>query len=311
MKSDRRSFVFSFVLLSALWGGVLLVERCGGDEKEGEALANDSIADSVYLWRQTYGKYERRDSFDKKDKKERWYAVPEKKVETFPFDPNTADSTIFLRLGLPPYMVRNIYKYRAKGGRYHQTEDFKRIYGMTPELWKRLGPMIRIGEDYRFYPKDTARTHRFETDSSSSRRRADTTQWIQKYKERVQLDANRVDTNTLKRIPGIGSVLSRRIVRYREELGGFSSDTQLSEIEGLPDSIGNWLKIKTGVYRQIPVNRADFSTLRRHPYMSVEKTKVIMRHRRLHGELKSLDDLRMYPEFTEADLQRLAPYLTF
>ena len=41
------------------------------------------------------------------------YAVPEEKVETFPFDPNTADSTTLLRLGLAPWQVRAIYKYRA------------------------------------------------------------------------------------------------------------------------------------------------------------------------------------------------------
>ena len=45
------------------------------------------------------------------------YAVPEEKVETFPFDPNTADSTTLLKLGLAPWQVRAIYKYRAKHGR--------------------------------------------------------------------------------------------------------------------------------------------------------------------------------------------------
>ena len=44
----------------------------------------------------------------------------ERVVETFFFDPNTADSTMLLRLGLSPWQVRNIYKYRARGGRYHR-----------------------------------------------------------------------------------------------------------------------------------------------------------------------------------------------
>jgi hypothetical protein len=36
------------------------------------------------------------------------------KVVLSPFDPNTADSVTFLRLGLPPWMAKNILKYRAE-----------------------------------------------------------------------------------------------------------------------------------------------------------------------------------------------------
>ena len=59
------------------------------------------------------------------------YALPSRKVETFCFDPNTADSTQLLRLGLQPWQVRNIYKYRAHGGVYQCKEDFAYVYGLT------------------------------------------------------------------------------------------------------------------------------------------------------------------------------------
>ena len=57
------------------------------------------------------------------------YAVEEVPVETFPFDPNTADSTTLLRLGLSPWQVKSIYRYRAKHGRYHTPEDFEYLPG--------------------------------------------------------------------------------------------------------------------------------------------------------------------------------------
>ena len=59
------------------------------------------------------------------------YAEETETVETFPFDPNTADSTSLLRLGLAPWQVRSIYRYRARHGRFHVPEDFKRVPGMT------------------------------------------------------------------------------------------------------------------------------------------------------------------------------------
>ena len=67
------------------------------------------------------------------------YGQPVKaKPATFFFDPNTADSTALLRLGLSPWQVRNIYKYRARGGRYHRPEDFSKLYGLTKGDYERL-----------------------------------------------------------------------------------------------------------------------------------------------------------------------------
>ena len=78
------------------------------------------------------------------------YAVEEtnKGSKLFYFDPNTADSTQLLQLGLRPWQVRNIYKYRARGGVYQCKEDFAYVYGLTVKDYKRLEPYIRIGADY-------------------------------------------------------------------------------------------------------------------------------------------------------------------
>ena len=56
-----------------------------------------------------------------------YYDVETHPHELFPFDPNTADSTALLRLGLQPWQVRAIYKYRARGGVYRQPSDFARL----------------------------------------------------------------------------------------------------------------------------------------------------------------------------------------
>ena len=44
-------------------------------------------------------------------------------TELFPFDPNTADSTQLLRLGLSSWQVKNIYRYRESGGVYSRPSD--------------------------------------------------------------------------------------------------------------------------------------------------------------------------------------------
>lgn len=74
-------------------------------------------------------------------------APAQAQCELFAFDPNTADSTQFLRLGLQPWQVRNIYKYRSRGGRYRKKSDFARLYGLTLEKYRQLEPYIVIGKE--------------------------------------------------------------------------------------------------------------------------------------------------------------------
>ncbi|MCD8290352.1 MAG: helix-hairpin-helix domain-containing protein [Prevotella sp.] len=71
-----------------------------------------------------------------------------KKTELFYFDPNTADSIQFARLGILPRQIHNIYKYRAKGGRFRKPSDFSRIYGLSKEKYDELEPYIKI-QKYR------------------------------------------------------------------------------------------------------------------------------------------------------------------
>ena len=56
----------------------------------------------------------------------------DKQVRTpIPFDPNKADSLTLLYNGLKPWQIKNLMKYRAKGGRFRNPEDFCRLYGLT------------------------------------------------------------------------------------------------------------------------------------------------------------------------------------
>src|SRR5690606_1541748 len=49
-------------------------------------------------------------------------------------------------------------------------------------------------------------------------------------KELINFDINTVDSLQLSMLKGIGTVLSARIVKYRDHLGGFHSKDQLSEV---------------------------------------------------------------------------------
>lgn len=218
-----------------------------------------------------------------------------------PFDPNTADSVLLRQLGLPVYIVRNILKYRAKGGVFRSPESFSRIYGLKEEVYQKLKPYITIA------PLVSVSHVRTDT----LRQLKDTIPYIPKYEEGTIVDLNKADTSILKRIPGIGSTLARMIVVYRQRLGGFYDVSQLQEVPHVGVELNKWFVVTPAGLHKIQVNSASLDKLRSHPYMDFYKAKAIMEYRRKRGKIKGLSQLSMFEEFTEKDLKRLSPYLTF
>lgn len=218
-----------------------------------------------------------------------------------PFDPNTADSVLLRQLGLPVYIVRNILKYRAKGGVFRSPESFSRIYGLKEEVYQKLKPYITIAP---LVSVSHVRTDTF-------RQLKDTIPYIPKYEEGTIVDLNKADTSILKRIPGIGSTLARMIVVYRQRLGGFYDVSQLQEVPHVGVELNKWFVVTPAGLHKIQVNSASLDKLRSHPYMDFYKAKAIMEYHRKRGKIKGLSQLSMFEEFTEKDLKRLSPYLTF
>ncbi len=249
-----------------------------------------------------------------KTRKATYYATPSRKVELFPFDPNTADSTQLLRLGLQSWQVRNIYKYRSQGGVYQCKEDFARLYGLTVTQYRTLEPYIRISKDYLpasiLVEKLPSRTY-----TKSTRQRVpierDTVRYPIKLKANEHIILNVADTAQLKKVPGIGSYYAKKILRYGEWLGGYVSVNQLDEIEGFPKDAKRYFVIQDPKPRKLNVNRLELYQLRKHPYINYYQAKTIVDYRRLHGKITSLRDLSLSRDFPAEAIQRLAPYVEY
>ena len=231
-----------------------------------------------------------------------YYQTSQRPAETFAFDPNTADSTQLLRLGLQPWQVRNIYKYRAHGGVYRRKEDFARLYGLTVKDYRRLEPYIRISNDYQPAATLVGEAPRAVRDMLRYPRKIDST-------ARVAL--NTADTALLRRVPGIGSYYAREIVRRRQWLGGFANVDQLDEIEGFPAAAKHYFVVSAGDVQRLNINQLSLQELRRHPYINYYQAKAIIEYRRLHGPIHSLNDLRFSRDFTPEIIARLTPYVSF
>lgn len=226
---------------------------------------------------------------------------PKRETRLTVFDPNTADSMTFLSLGLPSWMAKNILRYRSKQGRFHRPEDFRKIYGLTEEQYKTLLPYIQIAKSSE--PEETRDTVQLLTAQSTQR---DT---IFKYHPGTVISLNSADTTELKKIPGIGSVIARKIVNYRKRLGAFCRIEQLQEIQLKAEKLRPWFSIDAGQIHRINLNKASLERMTYHPYINFYQAKVIVEYRKKKGSIKSLKQLSLYEEFTPADLERLEPYV--
>ena len=240
----------------------------------------------------------------------------------FAFDPNTADSLTLIELGLRPWQIGNMMKYRAKGGRYRKAEDFRKLYGLTDSAYAALRPYIRIDSTAWVARRDSLRLLKHERDSlkhvaDSIWRDSMYTARRFHIKKDTIVELNSADTTDLLYIWGIGSYVAKTIVWYRQDLGGYTSPEQIREIPALKglgvqfDTIIPHLTAERDSVTRLRVNYIGVERLQRHPYLSFAQAKAIYELRRNKFYLKSIDDLRGLPCLTEEDLRRLEPYLSF
>lgn len=229
------------------------------------------------------------------------YQHEKREVILASFDPNTADSITFLNLGLPPWMAKNILKYRAKGGRFRKQSDFQKVYGLTEKQYTTLEPYISIAD----IPKEQDTIRLFNHQEPR-----DTLQYY-KYPSGTTISLNQADTTELKKIPGIGSAIARMIVGYRKKLGGFYQVEQLQDIHLDTGKLHEWLFVNKNETQRINLNKAGIERLRAHPYISFYQAKVIVEYRKKKGEIESLSQLKLYDEFSEKDFERISPYVSF
>jgi DNA uptake protein ComE-like DNA-binding protein len=132
---------------------------------------------------------------------------------------------------------------------------------------------------------------------------------------RVMIELNSTDSAKLTQLNGIGPSFARRIISYRNRLGGFIRKEQLLEVFGLDTEKYAGLQLQVFVddskIRKIPVNTVGFNDLSRFPYLTYKQMNAIIRFREQHGEYRSIDDLKNIAIMDEATLQKIKPYLSF
>ena len=208
-----------------------------------------------------------------------------------PFDPNTASQATLIKAGLANKEANTLINYRKKGGVFRQPSDIKKVYGIEDGKAEKLIPFVKL--------------------SQSGLTKADSHSVQQNYR----IDLNTSDSVTLVKLPGIGPVLSSRIIKYRRLLGGFARIEQLKEVYGLPaetyETIKGMVFADSSVITRININSAVYKELIHIPYFEKYEVSAILKYRELKGRIPGIIDLIDNKLITTEKAFKVGPYLKY
>jgi len=218
------------------------------------------------------------------------------KGELRSFNPNLSSAEDLIGLGFSKRYAKSLSNFISKGGKIRKAEDLYKIYNADTVFIKQAIPFVQIPEtNSNFEPAIK--------------------EWEKSTPINYLVDINLADSSSLDKLPGIGSALSKRIINYRERLGGFISITQLNEVFGLRptlvDSIAPYLQLSKTSIKPLAINELPADSLSKHPYISRKHAMLIANYRQQHGNYKQLNDLKNIKVIPDSVFQKLSPYITF
>ena len=128
----------------------------------------------------------------------------------------------------------------------------------------------------------------------------------------LRTEINKATVEDWQSFSGIGVVLSKRIVEYREKLGGFYSVEQIKEVRGISDSLwqvlAGYFWVDTLQYTRINLNTADFKELLKHPYVDYNLANALLNMRKQLGGFAKIEQIKSSKLMSDSLYQKLEPY---
>jgi DNA uptake protein ComE-like DNA-binding protein len=205
-------------------------------------------------------------------------------AELVPIDPNEATFEDLLQSGIDNFTANNFIKYRKKGASFYSYKSILKIYGMD-KYEDRIESIFILNKEIK-RPRKTQR----------------------------KVDVNKSNLEDWTQLKGIGPVFGKRILKYRDALGGFYNLDQIKYTYGLPDSTFQAIYpyLELGEFTpKLSINKLDKKQLAAHPYIDFKQAELITKYRQMNGPIhdrRTLDELRF---LSKEDIEKISPYVDY
>ena len=224
--------------------------------------------------------------------------IASKKPKVFPFNPNFLTDFKGYTLGMSTEEIDRLLAFRKENKWINSVEDFKKVTKVSDSLLNKISPYFKF-PDWVTNPKSKNKYVKREFKEKT-------------FKQKI--DLNLATQGQLEGLNGIGKTFSKRIIDYRNKLGGFTNDIQLYEVYGLDfqatNSILKEFTVKTPKkIIKMALNSISASDIATVPSISFDLAKRIWEFRILNEGIKSFSELENIEGLTKRKLQGIQLYL--
>ncbi|MFT4800928.1 MAG: competence protein ComEA [Flavobacteriaceae bacterium] len=224
--------------------------------------------------------------------------IASRKPKIFPFNPNFISDFKGYTLGMSTEEIDRLLAFRKENKWINSIKDFKKVTKVSDSLLNKISPYFKF-PDWINNPKPK-------------------TKYIKKgFKEKTfkqKVDLNTATQEQLEEVNGIGKAFSKRIIAYRNKLGGFTDDIQLYGVYGLDYQVTNRVLNEFTVKTpkdivKMNLNTISASDIATIPGISFDLAKRIWEYRILNEQIKSFSGLEHIEGLTERKLKGIQLYL--
>nr|WP_299344517.1 helix-hairpin-helix domain-containing protein [Allomuricauda sp.] len=217
-----------------------------------------------------------------------------KDFKTYPFNPNYITDYKGYSLGMSAEEIDRLLTFRQKGDFINSAEEFQEVTQVSDSLLQIISPSFK----FPAWKKSSAKRKTFSEN-----------------KKEVK-GLNTATAVELKQIRGVGEVLSKRIIKFRDRLGGFLVNEQLYDVYGLEPNVVEGILERFQVLhppeiKKININSASAVEIAQLVYINRSKAEEIVRYREENGSFSSLNEMTKMFNVSEEKIDRIGLYLLF
>nr|WP_297784772.1 helix-hairpin-helix domain-containing protein [uncultured Allomuricauda sp.] len=214
----------------------------------------------------------------------------------YPFNPNYINDYKGYTLGLSVLELDRLFAFREQGKFVNSAKEFQKVTQISDSLLQIISPYFKFPDWVR--------------NNQTVRKKESTVKKVTTIK-----DLNSATAEDLKSVYGIGETLSKRIVKFRDRLGGFLVNEQLYDVYGLKPEFADkallqFQVIETPTVKKININKAGVDDLSKLIYINKSLAYNIIDYRDKNGLFASLQELSQVDQFPTEKLDRIALYLS-
>lgn len=226
--------------------------------------------------------------------------IERRKPKIYPFNPTLLTDFNGYKLGMTTEEIDKVVRFRESGKWFNSASEFQKVSGVSDSLLAVISPYFK-------WPKWLEEQRRNPKKKRTSSKKT----W------KTSEEKGKLNTLTYEKmilIEGVDEEAATKIIRHRDQLGGYQVDYQIYSVYGVSKDVKRAILNHYTVKNKpkvalLDVNTATASDLATVPLLDFDLAKEIVDYRILHEGISSLEELKDMEGMTDYKYDIIKLYL--